>query len=65
MVTGLTTEGKVASFGGIVQSVENGHREYPGYPVPEPVTCLLGSAPASAYRVQRDHRQQPIHASQP
>ena len=33
MVTGLTTEGKMASFGGIVQSVENGHREYPGYPV--------------------------------
>jgi hypothetical protein len=33
MVTGLTTEGKRASFGGIVQSVENGHREYPGYPV--------------------------------
>jgi hypothetical protein len=30
---GLTTEGKVASFGGIVQSVENGHWEYPGYPV--------------------------------
>ena len=33
MVTGLTTEGKMASFGGIVQPVENGHREYPGYPV--------------------------------
>jgi hypothetical protein len=33
MVTGLTTEGKMASFGGIVQSVENGHREYPGSPV--------------------------------
>ena len=33
LVTGLTTEGKAASFGGIVQSVENGHREYPGYPV--------------------------------
>ena len=33
MVTGMTTEGRMASFGGIVQSVENGHREYPGYPV--------------------------------
>jgi hypothetical protein len=33
MVTGLTTEGKVASFGGVVQSVETGHKEYPGYPV--------------------------------
>jgi hypothetical protein len=33
MVTGLTTEGKVASFGGVVQSVEIGHKEYPGYPV--------------------------------
>ena len=33
MVKGLTTEGRMASFGGIVQSVENGHREYPGYPV--------------------------------
>jgi len=33
MMVGVTTEGKVASFGGIVQSVENGHREYPGYPV--------------------------------
>ena len=33
MVRGLTTEGKMASFGGIVQSVENGHAEYPGYPV--------------------------------
>jgi hypothetical protein len=33
MVTGLTPEGKMASFAGIVQSVENGHAEYPGYPV--------------------------------
>ena len=33
MVTGLTTEGKVASFGGVVQSVETGHKVYPGYPV--------------------------------
>ena len=33
LVTGLTTEAKVASFGGIVESVENGYREYPGYPV--------------------------------
>ena len=33
MVQGLTTEGKVASFGGVVQSVETGHKEYPGYPV--------------------------------
>jgi hypothetical protein len=33
MVMGLTTEGKLAPFGGVVQSVENGHREYPGYPV--------------------------------
>ena len=33
MVVGLTTEGKMAPFGGIVQSVENGHAEYPGYPV--------------------------------
>jgi hypothetical protein len=33
MVMGLTTEGKMASFAGIVQSVENGHAEYPGYPV--------------------------------
>ena len=33
MMVGMTNEGKVASFGGIVQSVENGHREYPGYPV--------------------------------
>jgi hypothetical protein len=32
-VTGLTTEGKVASFGGIVQSVENGHTQYADYPL--------------------------------
>jgi len=33
MVMGLTTGGKMATFGGVVQSVESGHREYPGYPV--------------------------------
>ena len=33
MIMGLTTEGKMDPFGGVVQSVENGHREYPGYPV--------------------------------
>jgi hypothetical protein len=33
MVMGLTTEGKVASFGGIVQSVENGHTQYADYPL--------------------------------
>jgi hypothetical protein len=33
MVMGLTTEGKPAPFRGIVQSVENGHRQYPGYPL--------------------------------
>jgi hypothetical protein len=31
MVLGLTTEGKLAPFCGIVQSVEDGHRQYPGY----------------------------------
>ena len=33
MVAGLTTEGKVASFGGIVQSVESGHTQYADYPL--------------------------------
>ena len=33
LVMGLTTEGKMATFGGIVQSVENGHSHYPGYPL--------------------------------
>ncbi len=32
-VTGLTTEGKMASFGGIVQSVESGHTQYADYPL--------------------------------
>jgi hypothetical protein len=32
-VRGLTTEGKSAPFSGIVQSVEDGHRQYPGYPL--------------------------------
>ena len=30
---GLTNEGKVASFGGIVQSLENGHSQYADYPL--------------------------------
>ena len=33
MVLGLTTEGKLAPFSGIVQSVEDGHSPYPGYPL--------------------------------
>ena len=32
MVQGLTTEGKVCPFSGIVQAVENGHTQYPDYP---------------------------------
>ena len=28
-----TTEGKLRPFSGIVQSVENGQRQYPGYPL--------------------------------
>ena len=33
MVMGLTNEGKVASFGGIVQSVEKGYTQNAGYPL--------------------------------
>ena len=33
MVQGLTTEGKLRPFSGIVQLVENGQRQYPGYPL--------------------------------
>jgi hypothetical protein len=33
MVPGLTTEGKLAPFSGIVQSVEDGHSQYPCYPL--------------------------------
>jgi hypothetical protein len=32
MVQGLTTEGKVWPFSGIVQAVEKGHMQYPDYP---------------------------------
>jgi hypothetical protein len=33
MITGLTTEGKIRAFAGIVQSVETGHTVHPGYPL--------------------------------
>jgi hypothetical protein len=33
MMMGLTTEGKIGSFSGIVQSVENGQTQYAGYPL--------------------------------
>jgi hypothetical protein len=33
MVQGLTTEGKLRPFSGIVQAVEKGHTQYPDYPL--------------------------------
>jgi len=33
MVQGLTTEGKLRPFSGTVQAVEQGHTQYPDYPV--------------------------------
>jgi hypothetical protein len=33
VVRGLTTEGKLCPFSGTVQAVENGHTQYPDYPL--------------------------------
>jgi hypothetical protein len=33
MLQGLTTEGKLRPFSGIVQAVEKGHTQYPDYPL--------------------------------
>ena len=33
MVQGLTTEGKLLPFSGIVQAIEKGQKQYPDYPL--------------------------------
>jgi len=33
VVRGLTTEGKLCPFSGTVQAIENGHTQYPDYPL--------------------------------